>query len=248
MPVKAFRVPPPYDRSEEVRWPPGPRGWGDGDVALLDSSQAGASSDALRAGVARLRDALPTTPVVVLLCGEDRAELVKSGEEAGRLGVPAVFRGGDGLAADLRRELTRREWLAEDAVRWLIRRGYVPAGDTGGRVELLIRRGGEGCRLCDVSPRRDAAERTWRDRFARAGLPSPGRWLALGRALHAAVEIQRSRRTSLLRTALAIGYTDQAALSHAFRSLFRVVPTRVRDLLGWEWLLERWWCMRRDEV
>lgn len=79
-------------------------------------------------------------------------------------------------------------------------------------------------------------QRTLRD----AGLPSPRRMIACGRALRASSLLQQRIDSTIANVALQVGYSEQPALSAAIRRAFGRTPAEVRANSGWEWLVARW--------
>jgi len=84
------------------------------------------------------------------------------------------------------------------------------------------------------------AERTVRTWFRRAGVPGPGKWLAVAHAVRAALRLQAEDGAPLLTLAVECGYSDHSSLSRQSLRLFGVRPGAIRRTLGWEWLLDRW--------
>jgi AraC-like DNA-binding protein len=76
-------------------------------------------------------------------------------------------------------------------------------------------------------------------KFLSLGLPVPSHLLHFGRILRAYVRAQRDA-LPLATVARDLGYPDAFALSNQMKRLVGVRPSRARDRLGWEWLVESW--------
>jgi AraC-like DNA-binding protein len=95
-----------------------------------------------------------------------------------------------------------------------------------------------------LSLNRQVAARTWRSHLQQLGLPNPRAWLGLAHALHVAFFVQRNRTESLQALSEQLGMLTVANMSQQFRRVFGLAPGQVRDLLGAEPLLHRWFQAR----
>lgn len=75
--------------------------------------------------------------------------------------------------------------------------------------------------------------------FQTQGLPAPSLWLKMFRILRASILLQRTG-LSLQDVARSLRYPDAFTLSNQMHLLMGVRPERVRDQIGWEWVLEAW--------
>ena len=76
-------------------------------------------------------------------------------------------------------------------------------------------------------------------RFLKSGIPVPSHWLQISRILRATIKLQNSDGT-LFSVACSLGYPDGFSLSNQMQRLCGLRPLEVRDLAGWEWVLETW--------
>ncbi len=83
-------------------------------------------------------------------------------------------------------------------------------------------------------------------RFLSRGLPVPSHWLQMGRILRAVIRLQNSS-DSLFTVACSLGYPDGFSLSNQMKRLTGHRPSLAREALGWEWVVENWLCLERDE-
>jgi AraC-like DNA-binding protein len=82
-------------------------------------------------------------------------------------------------------------------------------------------------------------------RFVSRRLPVPSHWLQFSRLLRATIQLQRRRHT-LEAVAMGLGYPDGFSLSNQMTRLTGVRPSMARERLGWEWLMEAWLGLERD--
>ncbi len=76
-------------------------------------------------------------------------------------------------------------------------------------------------------------------RFLSRKLPVPSHWLHIARILRATIKLQNSNAT-VFNVASSLGYPDGFSLSNQMRRLCGLRPQEVRELAGWEWVLESW--------
>ena len=67
----------------------------------------------------------------------------------------------------------------------------------------------------------------------------------MAHATRAALRMQAEPAAPLLALAVECGYSDHSSLSRQCLRLFGVRPGRIRGMLGWEWLMDRW--LKRTE-
>ena len=192
-----------------------------------------------------LRARLPAQPLVLRVRKPLAApEALELGRQTAALGVRAVVFDGDPLPEALRRQMTDPTDLGEEMVEWLRTRGVRLTPEVAEILREIFGRAAGCADLGDLLGRIGRSPRTARRHFQRLGLPAPGLWLNVARALRAALRLQREQQTPLLTIATELGYTDQPALSRRMVQLFGLRPSEIRRRLGWEWLVDRWLCRR----
>jgi AraC-like DNA-binding protein len=243
-PVSAhlFQLPPPYDRFQAVRDPLALRPYDLPDASLL----------VLGVGVPReewplvthmvpwLRARCPAAPVVLRVRrrpGPDDLDWVR---RAGALHVRAVLFEGDPPRARLQRALTEPFGFPQELEEWLCLRQPALAPGIVRLVRDIVGLAPAFAEVGALLARMRRAERTVRTWFHAAGLPGPGKWLTAAHAMYAALRLQRDGHASLLTIAVESGYSDHSSLSRQSLRLFGVRPGRIRETLGWEWLMDRW--------
>lgn len=89
------------------------------------------------------------------------------------------------------------------------------------------------------------SRRTLGRHFLDSGLPVPSHCLQFARLLHVAVRLQ-SEEAPVFRVASRFGYPDGFTMSNQMKRLTGHRPSEVRELIGWEWIVESW--LKREGV
>ena len=121
--------------------------------------------------------------------------------------------------------LKRRNLLRDDRLRREVRRVF----DVAPEVSSVSR----------LSKRLYTSRRTIGRHFLEHGLPVPGHWLQFARLMHVVVRLQNDP-ASVFRIVSSAGYPDGFAMSNQMKRLMNCRPSEVRQLLGWEWVVESW--------
>lgn len=241
-PPVVSRLAPPYERYEVVPdlGALAPADLPDACLLAIDAGSPGEEWGTVGPLVRDLRARFPAASLMLRLgegADDGRLDWVR---RAGTLGVRAVVADDEPPRPTLRRILTDAATLPEDLEQWLALR--VPKASA-----TVVRVVGETVRLSpgftEISPLLRSlghAERTVRTWFRRAGVPGPGAWLAAAHAVRTALRLQADDRAPLLTLAVDCGYSDHSSLSRQSLRLFGVRPGRVRQTLGWQWLVDRW--------
>ena len=246
-PPAVFQLPPPYERFEAVGDPVALAPEQLPDAALLAVGVASPEetwSD-VASLVHQLRLRFPAAPVVLRGGQPGEEGDAEWARRAAELHVRAVVFEGEPLRPTLRRALTDPTNLADDIGEWFTLRtpGVAPpVVALATEVVRLAPRFGEVSALLASLGHAERTVRTW---FRRAGVPGPGKWLAAAHATRAALRMQAEPAAPLLALAVECGYSDHSSLSRQCLRLFGVRPGRIRGMLGWEWLMDRW--LKRTE-
>lgn len=83
------------------------------------------------------------------------------------------------------------------------------------------------------------SRRTLGRHFAATNMPVPSHCLHFGRLLNVAIQLQQDDG-AMFRIAARFGYPDGFTMSNQMKRLIGYRPSEVRDLLGWEWIVEAW--------
>jgi AraC-like DNA-binding protein len=83
------------------------------------------------------------------------------------------------------------------------------------------------------------SRRTLGRHFIASRFPVPSHCLHFARLLHVAMQLQ-SDDAAVFRIAARFGYPDGFTMSNQMKRLIGYRPSEVRELLGWEWVVEAW--------
>ncbi|HSU15585.1 hypothetical protein [Longimicrobium sp.] len=209
-------------------------------ISLPGDSDPGAEVRQLPVHVRELRARHPGSPVAVWIAEAPLQVVADAARSAAGAQVRAIL-GGDAPDPDvLRAQLTHPLDLSSFVLRWASDAGYLPPGVEQDDVRELLDAAPDVRTLERLSLNRQVAARTWRSRLQQMGLPNPRAWLALAHALHVAFFVQRNSTEPLHLLSERLGMLTVANMSQQFRRVFGLSPGQVRELLGAEPLLHRW--------
>jgi AraC-like DNA-binding protein len=217
-----------------------------GDVLLLrlSSCEDGAGNHEIPELVRDIRQRIPGCPVALWI-PEAPPQVVIDAVRLASLAQVRAIMGGDSLESGLLREqLTDPRGLSTFILRWASDAGYLPPGMEQEDVRELLDAAPNVRTLERLSLHRRVAARTWRSHLQQLGLPTPRAWLALAHALHIAFFVQRNCTDSVQVLCDKLGMQTVANMSQQFKRVFGLSPSAVRDLLGAEPLLHRWFQAR----
>lgn len=244
IPFPLWCVQPPYDRDRLLGGAVA-AGLPAGAVLILDVHPVPEDRAAIEAAIRAVKALAPSTPVV-LRAAADIADLLALATMGPGLPAQGVLLRGQALAASLRSQLTRPQNLPEQVGEWLRRKGVRTAPALADLIRQIFAGAARHSEVSSLCREIGAVESSARFRCAKKRLPPPSRWLQAARALNASLRLQAEPDRPLLPLALELGYADHSALSHQIRRTFDVRPGEVRRVLGWEWLLDRWFERARD--
>jgi AraC-like DNA-binding protein len=93
--------------------------------------------------------------------------------------------------------------------------------------------------IAELSRRMYTSRRTIGRHFFKVGLPVPSHCLHFARLLNVALTLHNDD-AAVFRVATRFGYPDGFTMSNQMKRLTGHRPSEVRELLGWEWLVEMW--------
>lgn len=124
-------------------------------------------------------------------------------------------------------------------VDYLIRRGVLRHRKVAREVHRIFELAGTTSSMAALSKRMYTSRRTIGRHFAKFKVPVPSHCLHFARLLHCAVALQ-NEDTAVFRIAARFGYPDGFTMSNQMKRMINHRPSEVRELLGWEWVLESW--------
>jgi AraC-like DNA-binding protein len=194
--------------------------------------------------VGAIRRPSPGSPVVLWITDARPQAMIEAVQAASHAQVRAILAGERLDPALLRERLTAPAGLGSFVPRWAADAGYLPPECALERVRPLLEAAPEVRTLNRLCRDSRVASRTWRGHLRRLGLPAPAAWMALGHALHTAFAVQRHPDQPLHALAERVGMQTVANMNQRFRRAFGLSPGAVRELLGAEPLLHRWFGRR----
>jgi AraC-like DNA-binding protein len=127
----------------------------------------------------------------------------------------------------------------------MIRRGILHRRKTITEFRRIMELSADTSSIDGLARRMYTSRRTLGRHFYRNALPVPSHCLQFGRLLHVAVTLQNGDG-AMFRIANRFGYPDGFTMSNQMKRLTGHRPSEVRELLGWEWILEAW--LEREAV
>lgn len=122
---------------------------------------------------------------------------------------------------------------------YLVRRRVLRDRRSIGEVHRIVELAAETPSIGQLSRRMYTSRRTLGRHFVSTGLPVPSHILAFARLLHACVQLQADT-SAMFRIARRLGYPDGFTMSNQMKRILGARPSEVRELLGWEWVVEQW--------
>lgn len=213
-------------------------------VKLTYLSDDASPPDPIEGMIRGLRRRHPGCPVGLWIPEAPPQVVIDATRAASHAQVRAIL-GGAGLSGEqLRAQLTQPQGLSAFILRWASDAGYLPPEGVHEEVRELLDAAPDVRTLERLSMERQVAARTWRSRLQQLGLPTPRAWLGLAHALHVAFFVQRNAADSVQTLCAKLGMHTVANMTQQFRRVFELSPGQVRDLLGAEPLLHRWFQAR----
>jgi AraC-like DNA-binding protein len=121
----------------------------------------------------------------------------------------------------------------------LVRRGLLRTKKGVREFQRIMELAPETTSIAMLSRRMYTSRRTLGRHFIATGMPVPSHCLHFGRLLNVASHLQRDD-VAVFRVAARFGYPDGFTLSNQMKRLIGHRPSEVRELLGWEWIVEAW--------
>lgn len=122
---------------------------------------------------------------------------------------------------------------------YLVRRGALRQRKAAGEFQRIVELAPDTHSIAALSRRMYTSRRTLGRHFIATGMPVPSHCLHFARLLHVAVQLQTDD-SAMFRIASRYGYPDGFSMSNQMKRLIGYRPSEVRELLGWEWVVEAW--------
>jgi AraC-like DNA-binding protein len=122
---------------------------------------------------------------------------------------------------------------------YMVRRGMLRRRKAVREFQRIVELAPETRSISALSRRMYTSRRTLGRHFIASGMPVPSHCLHFARLFHVALQLQ-VEETAVFRIASRFGYADGFTMSNQMKRLIGYRPSQVRELLGWEWLIEAW--------
>jgi AraC-like DNA-binding protein len=129
---------------------------------------------------------------------------------------------------------------------YLTRRGLLRTRKGVREFHRIMELAPETNSIAMLSRRMYTSRRTLGRHFAATSMPVPSHCLHFGRLINVALHLQKEEQP-IFRIASRFGYPDGFTMSNQMKRLIGYRPSEVRDLLGWEWIVEAWLKVERIE-
>lgn len=122
---------------------------------------------------------------------------------------------------------------------YLIRRHVLRRPRAAREFQRIAELAPETRSITALSRRMYTSRRTLGRHFIAGEMPVPSHCLQFLRLLHVAIYLQNDEG-AMFRVASRFGYPDGFTMSNQMKRLTGYRPSEVRELLGWEWVVEAW--------
>jgi AraC-like DNA-binding protein len=122
---------------------------------------------------------------------------------------------------------------------YLTRRGLLKTRKGILEFQRIVELAPDTTSIAMLSRRMYTSRRTLGRHFASSAMPVPSHCLHFARLLHVGLALQ-NEDVAIFRVASRFGYPDGFTMSNQMKRLIGYRPTEVREMLGWEWMVEAW--------
>jgi AraC-like DNA-binding protein len=129
--------------------------------------------------------------------------------------------------------------VAAAVTQHLVRRGLLRSRKAVREFQRILELAPDTPSISLLSRRMYTSRRTLGRHFLTIDLPVPSHCLQFGRLLHVALQLHNDDG-AVFRIASRLGYPDGFTMSNQMKRLIGYRPSEVRELLGWEWIVEAW--------
>lgn len=129
--------------------------------------------------------------------------------------------------------------LAAAVTGYLVRRGLLRTRKGIREFQRIMELAPTTSSIAVLSRRMYTSRRTLGRHFTTTGMPVPSHCLHFARLINVGTSLQRDD-DPIFRVAARFGYPDGFTMSNQMKRLMGYRPSQVRELLGWEWMVEAW--------
>ncbi len=129
--------------------------------------------------------------------------------------------------------------FADEITSYLVARGMLASRRLHTEVHRILELSSDVQSASALARRMYTSRRTLGRHFASEGVPVPSHWLQFGRLLHVCFQLQ-SDQSAMFRIAHRAKYPDGFTMSNQMKRIIGIRPSQVREMVGWEWIVESW--------
>jgi AraC-like DNA-binding protein len=135
--------------------------------------------------------------------------------------------------------------FADGLTSYLTARGMLRSRRLHSEIHRILELSSEVQSITVLSRRMYTSRRTLGRHFSAEGVPVPSHWLQFGRLLHVCLQLQTDQ-SAIFRIAHRAKYPDGFTMSNQMKRVIGVRPSDIRQMVGWEWIVESW--LARESV
>jgi AraC-like DNA-binding protein len=129
--------------------------------------------------------------------------------------------------------------IASAVTEYLTRRGLLRTRKGVREFYRIMELAPETSSIAMLSRRMYTSRRTLGRHFSATDMPVPSHCLHFARLINVTLQLQQDD-AAIFRIASRFGYPDGFTMSNQMKRLIGYRPSEVRELLGWEWVVEAW--------
>jgi AraC-like DNA-binding protein len=129
--------------------------------------------------------------------------------------------------------------VAASLTDYLIQRGLLRRRKAAREFQRIVELAPDTRSISALSRRMYTSRRTLGRHLITTSMPVPSHCLHFARLFHVALQLQTDD-SAMFRIASRFGYSDGFTMSNQMKRLLGHRPSQVRELLGWEWIVEAW--------
>jgi AraC-like DNA-binding protein len=129
--------------------------------------------------------------------------------------------------------------FADNVTSYFVARGMLPTRTLHDDIHRIMALSADVRSITVLAKRMYTSRRTLGRHFAEYGLPVPSHWLQFARLLRACLHLQADD-AAIFRIAHRAKYPDGFTMSNQMKRVLGIRPSLVRELVGWEWIVESW--------
>jgi AraC-like DNA-binding protein len=129
--------------------------------------------------------------------------------------------------------------VADTITSYLTNRGILASRTVHTEVHRILELSSEVQSITVLARRMYTSRRTLGRHFSADRVPVPSHWLQFGRLIHVCLQLQCDS-SAIFRIAHRAKYPDGFTMSNQMKRIIGVRPSQVREMVGWEWIVESW--------